>query len=406
MTFAAPLPRPAYDGAVRALPRVDRPATLIAVAAVAVGALGAAFVAGLFVGASPARPSVVDQAAKVIREKADTPPSGQALDASAIQAMLSDLNDRWANYYASGPAGGDALQALLDGRYSGLGVWLRATSAQDARAVIASVTADSPAARAGLEPGDAIVEIDGRDTAAEDSGAIAGDLRGPSGTVVQLVVRSAGGATRAVAVTRADVPSTTVSTDLLAPGIERIRIATFSRGAGAQVAAAVAAGRAHGIDAYVLDLRGNPGGLLDEAVRTASVFLDGGPVVSLAGRSVPAQTLDAARGGDTRVPLAVLVDGGTASAAEVLAGALRDRGRAVLVGTRTFGKGSVQQVTHLSDGSELEITVATYRTPDGDAVDGVGIAPDVAVDPLDPPQAAADRVVTLLHGILAATDGA
>jgi carboxyl-terminal processing protease len=204
---------------------------------------------------------------------------------------------------------------------------------------------------------------------------------------------------------RVDLPTTPVTTDQIAPGIERIRIATFSKGVGAAVAAAVTSAKAAHVRGLVLDLRGNPGGLLDEAVSTASAFLDGGPVVSLHGRTVPEQTLDASRGGDTATPLAVLVDGGTASAAEVLAGALSDRGRGVLVGSKTFGKGSVQQLTRLKDGSELEITVAEYRTPNGRVVDGVGLTPDVQVDPQADPQVASDLAVSLLQGLIS-TSGA
>jgi carboxyl-terminal processing protease len=192
----------------------------------------------------------------------------------------------------------------------------------------------------------------------------------------------------------------TTSTDR--QGITTIRIAMFSAGVGAAVQRADAQAHAAHATGIVLDLRGDPGGLLSEAVAAASVFLDGGPVVSLSGRTVPEHTLDAARGGDTATPLAVLVDGGTASAAEILAGALQDRGRGVLVGSRTFGKGSVQQVVPLSDGSSFELTVATYRTPDGHAVDGVGIEPDVTVPASAAPSVAADRAVQLLEALAGA----
>jgi len=151
----------------------------------------------------------------------------------------------------------------------------------------------------------------------------------------------------------------------------------------------------------VLDLRGNPGGLLDEAVEAASAFLDGGPVVSYQRRGQPAQVLRAARGGDTVTPVAVLVDGGTASAAEVMAGALQDRGRAVVVGTRTFGKGSVQQPIHLPGGSVAQMTVARYWTPSGRSLDGVGLEPDIEVPPGSAPSVAQQRAIEVLSGLLA-----
>lgn len=198
-------------------------------------------------------------------------------------------------------------------------------------------------------------------------------------------------------VTTATAPAVTSSS--LSGGIVAIRVPAFAAGSGVQVQAAVRAAEGRHATGVVLDLRGNPGGLLSEAVTAASAFLDGGPVVRLSGRTVPAQTLYASRGGDTTTPVAVLVDGGTASAAEIVAGALRDRDRAVLVGSRTFGKGSVQRVVPLSDGSSFELTVATYTTPDGDAVDGVGLTPDVVVPANAAPSVATARAVELLRAL-------
>ncbi|HEY3482901.1 MAG TPA: S41 family peptidase, partial [Streptomyces sp.] len=151
-------------------------------------------------------------------------------------------------------------------------------------------------------------------------------------------------------------------------------------GVGAQVRAAVRDAR-HGV---LLDLRGNSGGLVKEAVAVASAFLDGGLVATFDVHGKQ-QALYAADGGDTTVPLVVLVDGGTMSAAELLAGALQDRGRAVVIGSRTFGKGSVQMPSTLADGSVAELPVGHYRLPDGRGVDGHGIEPDVRVpDGQDP----------------------
>src|SRR5262249_4996090 len=141
----------------------------------------------------------------------------------------------------------------------------------------------------------------------------------------------------------------------------------------------------------VLDLRGDPGGLLDEAVETASVFLGGGLVATYEPYGAPPERLEAAGGGDTTTPLVVLGGGGTASAAEVVAGSLRDRDRAVIVGSRTFGKGSVQEPLRLTDGSAIELTVGRYRTPDGRSLDGSGIAPDVAVNADRSPREAEQR---------------
>jgi carboxyl-terminal processing protease len=152
----------------------------------------------------------------------------------------------------------------------------------------------------------------------------------------------------------------------------------------------------------VLDLRGNPGGLLDEAVEVASVFLDGGPVVSYEQRNAPDHVLNAVGDGDTTTPLVVLVDGGTASAAEVVAAALQDRNRAVVVGSRTYGKGSVQEPIELPDGSAIEFTIGRYLTPTGRVIDGRGIEPDVLIDVASEPEIAEQRALEVLRGLTAA----
>lgn len=171
-------------------------------------------------------------------------------------------------------------------------------------------------------------------------------------------------ATEAVTVSSPDGPE----------GPTDIAIDAFTLGTGKQVQAAAAAAK-HGV---LLDLRGNSGGLVEEAVAVASAFLDGGLVATYDVHGNQ-QALYAAPGGDTAKPLVVLVDGGTMSAAELLAGALQDRGRAVVVGSRTFGKGSVQMPSTLPDGSVAELTVGHYDLPDGRGVDGHGIEPDVQV---------------------------
>jgi carboxyl-terminal processing protease len=151
----------------------------------------------------------------------------------------------------------------------------------------------------------------------------------------------------------------------------------------------------------VLDLRDDPGGLLDEAVGTASAFLDGGPVVSYVHHGEAPRRMDASPNGETATPLVVLINGGTASAAEVVAGALQDRGRAVLVGSQSFGKGSVQEPSRLADGSGVELTVGHYVTPSGRSLDGVGIDPDIEVPFGAAPSVADSRAVEVLHGLLA-----
>jgi carboxyl-terminal processing protease len=213
---------------------------------------------------------------------------------------------------------------------------------------------------------------------------------------------SHGGTARDLVLTRAVVSPPGVTATMIAPNVGRIVVPVFTTGVGRQVREAARDLVRRHATALVLDLRGDPGGLLSEAVETASAFLDGGAVVTYTRRDELAQRLDAGGRGDTTTPLVVLVDGSTASAAEVVAGALQDRGRAVVVGSRTFGKGTVQEPHRLADGSSLALTVARYTLPSGRSVEGVGIEPDIQV--LDG-AAALHRAVEVLSGLLADTGG-
>jgi carboxyl-terminal processing protease len=228
-------------------------------------------------------------------------------------------------------------------------------------------------------------------------------LRGRPGTTVSLVVTRAG-ASRTLQMVRRDFGTEDVTLTRLRGGVTIVKVAAFSRGVGREVRQGLAADPSAHARGVVLDLRDDPGGLLDEAVETASDFLDGGPVVSYERRNQPAQTLSALTPGDTSTPLVVLVDRGTASAAEIVAAALQDRSRAVVVGSRTFGKGSVQEPTKLSDGSAIELTVGRYLTPSGRSLDGVGVDPDVLV-PDGQPTVAEQRALDVLSGLLAALGG-
>jgi hypothetical protein len=236
-----------------------------------------------------------------------------------------------------------------------------------------------------------------------DAAAIQGMLRAAGdqwGTWAERTARARGLLT---------TPSVTVTFQRASSGARAvgvIKVPSFTRGTGRDVRDALVEVRAARAAGVVLDLRGNPGGLLDEAVETASAFLDGGPVVSYRRRGGSPVRLDALGTGDVLTPLVLLVDGGTASAAEVVAGALRDRGRGVIVGSRTFGKGTVQEPRTLSDGSALDLTVAHYTTPAGHSVDGVGLAPDIDIAPGSAPAVAVRRALEVLTGLVADTTAA
>lgn len=315
-------------------------------------------------------------------------------DRGQIDAMLRRIGDRWARFYTAEEFGG--LQDSLNGYYSGVGLWLDDSGHGIG---IAGEQARSPAARAGVRVGDVITSVDGTPTADLTVASVAAALRGPPDTSVAVMVRRGGRYLRFDLV-RAAMATRDVSASVAPGGVLVVRVDAFTRGVGRQVREELTSHpRREGV---VLDLRGNPGGLLDEAVETASAFLSGGPVVTYEATGARPQRLDALGGGDTRTPLVVLVDGGTASAAEIVVGSLRDRDRAVIVGSRTFGKGSVQQPLRLADGSAIELTVGHYRTPGGRSVDGSGIEPDVAVAPDRPPREAERRALTVLRGLQAA----
>ncbi|MFH8979421.1 S41 family peptidase [Streptomyces varsoviensis] len=306
--------------------------------------------------------------------------------ADAAGAVVSRSGDRWAAVYSAREYEG--LQQTLDGRYVGVGLWVR--TGAGGRIEVDRVQPGSPAARSGLRAGDLLTGIDGTaiegrpvtEVVARLRGADGGDgTRGrtgaAAGTPVRLGVRRGAHAWE-LTLRRARLATENVTVDRLHDGpiaTTRIKVVSFTKGTGEQVRRAVR--EAPKGDGILLDLRANSGGLVAEAVTASAAFLDGGLVATYDVHGAQ-RALSAPPGGDTTRPLAVLVDGGTMSAAELLAGALQDRGRAVVVGSRTFGKGSVQQPSELPDGSVAELTVGHYSTPAGRAVDGAGITPDLA----------------------------
>lgn len=342
------------------------------------------------------RASVLDQAEQRIASQAAKPVPAAQLERAAVEGMLNALDDRWSSYYAPGDFA--RFEQVLSGSYTGVGVWVR--RATDGRLKVLSVQPHSPAARAGVQADDVLVTVAGRAVAGRSVADVVSDLRGDVGTTVTVQLRR-DSTLLTTRLRRAAVTDDDVSATMVSPTIERLRVAAFTRGVGRWVRGQVARARNRHLDGIVLDLRSDPGGLLDEAVETASAFLDGGPVVSYEQRGSTPRVLEALGHGDTGTPLVVLVDGGTASAAEIVAAALQDRGRAVLIGSRTFGKGSVQAPSQLSDGSALELTVGHYLTPAGRSLDGVGVEPDVSVPSGSTAPVFEQRAVEVLSGLTA-----
>jgi len=253
---------------------------------------------------------------------------------------------------------------------------------------IARVRPGSPAAHAGVRPGDRLHRIDGRDVDGRPVTDVVAALRGSAGAAGHsgnaakpgspiTLTLSRGGHRWEQTLHRAHLRTDAVTVDRMAHGVTSIKVTSFTKGSGEQVRRAVARHAPHS-SGLLLDLRGNSGGLVTEAVTAASAFLHGGLVATY--REHGAQhALYAEHGSPARGPLVVLVDSGTMSAAELLTGALQDRGRAVVVGSRTFGKGTVQIPRRQPDGSVAELTVGQYATPSGRRLDGEGITPDLAV---------------------------
>ncbi|MFF0460969.1 S41 family peptidase [Streptomyces mexicanus] len=309
----------------------------------------------------------------------------------AAERAVSRSGDRWAAVYSRSDY--EEFQEALDGRYTGVG--LSARRERDGRIDVTRVQPGSPAAQAGIRKGDRLRSVDGEKVDGLPVTEVVSLLRGdaddaPAGTTVALGLQR-GSRAWTETVRRARLSTDPVTVRRLPGGATVVRISAFTKGVGATVRSAVRqAPRGSGV---ILDLRGNSGGLVTEAVATASAFLDGGLVATYDadGRQ---HALHARRGGDTTRPLVALVDGGTMSAAELLTGALQDRGRALVVGSRTFGKGSVQMPSRLPGGSVAELTVGHYRTPGGHDVDGHGITPD-----LDAGGDALRRARTVLAGL-------
>jgi carboxyl-terminal processing protease len=274
------------------------------------------------------------------------------------------------------------------GSYPGVGIEV---VAEDSAVKILRPIEGSPADQAGLLPGDQIVRIDDTDIGADLAGAIA-RMRGSSGSVVKLtVLRPTTGQTLDFSLRRAKVEVHSVAQQSLEPGYGYLRITGFSETTADDVNHAIARMKRDnpgGIKGLVLDLRNNPGGVLEAGVAVADAFLNEGVIVTADGRTPDARFRMDATPGDVidGAPLVVLVNGGSASASEIVAGALKDHGRAELIGHKTYGKGSVQTVMPLSHGGAVKLTTSRYFTPSGASIHGKGIVPDiVAQGPEDPP---------------------
>jgi carboxyl-terminal processing protease len=304
----------------------------------------------------------------------------QALAYGAIRGLTEAVGDTGHTSFLT-PEERAARADELSGSYVGIGV--RIDTAEDGLPRINQVFKGSPAEGAGLEAGDELTEVDGRSTDGHDLDEVAGWVRGEAGTTVRIEVRSgAKGTEREVGIVRAAVAEVVVSWAMV-PGTRTafLRLDEFSNGAADDVKATLRDIEAAGAERLVLDLRGNPGGYVNEAVGVASQFLSGGDVYVERDAAGHETHHPVSSGGvATELPLVVLVDGGTASSAEIVSGAIQDAGRAELVGVKTYGTGTVLGEFPLADGSALRVGTVEWLTPKGRRIWHEGIVPDVVVD--------------------------
>jgi carboxyl-terminal processing protease len=296
-----------------------------------------------------------------------------------ISDTLAGLKDPYTQYFT--PRQAKAFDQLLSGSYSGIGTELQP---KGKRLIVARVFHDSPAAEAGVRSGDVIVSVNGKAAAGQPADLVAARVRGRAGTTVHLVLRRPdAGRLLKFAIVRSELTYPLTTSRIIndhGTKVGYVSLSQFATGAGDQVRQAVESLQKRGAQRLILDLRDNGGGLVDEAVKLAADFLPSDSVVvSTQGLHSPREVLRTTDAPASTLPLVVLVNRNTASASEIVSGALQDHHRATLIGTRTFGKGVVQEELPLSNGAVLKVTVAAYRTPQGRNINHKGIEPTIVV---------------------------
>lgn len=302
---------------------------------------------------------------------------------TAIREMLGKLDDPYTRFMD--PQEFRNMQIDTSGELTGVGIQISQDEETNEIVVVAPIE-DTPAFEAGIRSKDVITSINGESTEGMDLNDAVNKIRGPEGSSVQLEIRR-GERELDFEITRARIeihPVRYASQPSPEGNVGYIRLTQFSANAASEMSDAIQDLESKNVSGYILDLRSNPGGLLYSSIDIARMWLDDGTIVSTVNRQGVVDEEHAnSKGALTDKPLVVLVDGGSASASEILSGALQDNQRALLVGTRTFGKGLVQSVRSLADGSGVAVTVAKYLTPNGRDINKYGIDPDVEIDLTD-----------------------
>ena len=317
------------------------------------------------------------------------------LESGALEGMVGSLKDRFSFYLDKKHYG--LYKEDTSGRFSGVGMVV----GENKRGLrVSDVYKGSPAEKSGIKEGDTIIAVNGRSIAGEKIEVAIARIKGKAGTKVRLKYVDNKGKRRSVTIKRATIDVPLAESEIVRKGGKRlgvVRLSKFSGGARSDLAGEIKSLKRRDAEGLVLDLRGNPGGLLSESISVSSLFIEKGVIVKTKERGQKPQTYRAAGNAVLpKAPLVVLVDGHTASAAEIVTGALKDHRRATVVGSRTFGKGVIQQLMPLSNGGALDLTIGRYFTPSGFSLGGKGIKPNIVVPKKASPAEALDVALSEL----------
>jgi len=328
------------------------------------------FGAGVQIG-SQSGTSTLDQAIKTIIDAGAKDLDRDVLERAAIEGALKASGDQWANYFPKSAL--EVLDEQNSNVFTGIGVWLNKT--RGGQIQIASIQENSPAATSGLNVGDQILEVNGTDVRGASLTSVIALIRADIGKRIELLV-SRDDKRVLASLSTEKVALSTVEASQVGSNVALVQIASFSKGTADEVQKSLAELKySSGI---ILDLRNNPGGLLEEALRVSQLFIGNGVIVSYQVNGSE-KLFKADNPKPISVPVVVMINRNTASSAEIVASAFQDRNRGVIIGERSYGKGSVQEFVTLDDGSKLELTVALYVTPSGKIIDEVGVSPDLEV---------------------------
>lgn len=338
---------------------------------------------------------VIREVDNILEENFYRPVDRQTLEDGALEGVVGSLGDPYSAYLS--PEEYSLFQNHTNGVFVGVGVIIES---REGRLTVVKPVEGSPAREAGIQPGDVIVAVDGasiENRLPEEATAL---IRGEEGTEVVLTIRR-GESDIDFRLTRKTLELPIVSEEMLQRGGQKIgyiRLEQFALDAGQKVRAAMDRLEAEGAEGIIFDLRNNGGGILDEAVTVSSVFIENGPIVSVVSRSGETDVYEARDDANESMPLVVLINGYSASASEIVAGAVKDDGRGLLVGEKTFGKGLVQSINPLSNGGAIKFTSGAYYTPLGININEIGIEPSIAVadDPATPADEVLDRGLAAL----------